>query len=75
MQRAIDGLWAENAQAWEFYSQLALPIVQLQQLGSWLVARRTAGWSIDTTLDFLRRLDLIRSILEPAAPHGTQDPT
>jgi hypothetical protein len=63
----LDGLWQENADAWQTYQLLCGRTVRDCRLEGWLVTRWTDGWSTERVISLMDRLNLIFSVLEP---HG-----
>ena len=63
----LEGLWSENAEAWQTYHLLCGRTVRDCQLEGWLLQRCTDGWDTDRVLGLLDRLNVILSVLEP---HG-----
>ncbi len=61
----IDGLWRENAEAWEVFHLLCGRTVRDIQLENWVLTKWTDGWPLERTLGLIDRLDLIGSVLEP----------
>jgi hypothetical protein len=62
-----DGLWLENAEAWNTHHLLCGRTVRELKLEGWLLQRWTDDWALERVLGLLDRLNLIASVLEP---HG-----
>jgi hypothetical protein len=69
LMQQLDGLWAENAEAWKTYQLLCGRTVRDCQLEGWLLERWTQDWDSDRVIALLDRLDVIAGVLEPAQ-HG-----
>jgi hypothetical protein len=63
----LEGLWLDNAEAWNTYHLLCGRTVRELKLEGWLLQRWTDGWALDRVLGLIERLNLIASVLEP---HG-----
>lgn len=64
----LDGLWQENAEAWEFSRKLCSRLVKESHLEGWLIDRHTEGWDIERVMALLDRLELIASVTDPDGP-------
>jgi hypothetical protein len=63
----LEGLWLDNAEAWNIHNQLCGRTVRELHLERWLLQRWTDGWALERVLGLIDRLNLIASVLEP---HG-----
>ena len=66
----LEGLWPENAEAWQTYQLLCGRTVRDCQLEGWLLDRCTQAWSHERVLELLERLDVITGVLSPPQ-HGS----
>lgn len=59
-------LWAVNARALDLYHRLCGRTTADLGLAGWLLQAVTDGWTTADVVDLLARLELIRSVLDPA---------
>jgi hypothetical protein len=64
----LDGLFIENAEAWQVYQHMCGRTVRDCQLEGWLLDRLTEGWDQERTLALVERLNIIGAALSPT--HG-----
>jgi hypothetical protein len=68
LTQQFDGLWPENAEAWDLFNQLCGRTVREGRLEGWLLERWTTDWPMDRILGLFDRLDLIANVLTPHGP-------
>lgn len=64
----LEGLWPENAEAWQIHQQLCGRTVKDCQLEGWLLERLTHEWETPRVVTLIERLNVIAQVLSPS--HG-----
>ena len=62
-------LWAVNREAWGLWGSIGNRTVRDLGLGAWVVEQATAHRSPDDKLDLIKRLSLIRDVIDPDDGH------
>lgn len=66
----FEGLWVDNAEAWDIFKNLSGRTVGLLEWRGALLSRITDGWPLEDVMILLRRLDLILDVLQPEGRPG-----
>jgi hypothetical protein len=64
----LEGLDAENAEAWRIYRKMATRFVQDFALSAELFRIETEGWTVEDVTDLVTRLGIVYDELSPPRP-------